>query len=176
MIIKKKSILVIVLSITLITLVLITTLIGFYLYLNWKEENTKSLYLTSLYELNAKLYAKYISITSILIKIDEEEFFKGKPIIEGRIKNTSNKKIRSLKLKISLLDKDGRVLYMGLFYPLRIDSHSYLAPNDAISFKHLLKNCPKDITSYLKMKTRFAKEKKKEAIDIDYKIEELILE
>lgn len=176
MIVKKKSILVIILSIMLISLVLITTLIGYYLYLNWKEENTKSLYLTSLYELNAKLYAKYISITSILIKIDEEEFFKDKPIMEGHIKNTSNKKIRSLKLKISLLDKDGRVLYMDLFYPLRIDSHSYLAPNDAISFKHLLKNCPKDITSYLKMKTRFAKEKKKDLINITYKIEELILE
>jgi hypothetical protein len=176
MIIKKKSILVIILSILLISLVLIATLIGYYLYLNWKEENTKSAYLTSLYELNAKLYAKYISITSILIKIDEEEFFEGKPIIEGHIKNTSNKKIRSLKLKISLLDKDGRVLYMDLFYPLRIDSYSYLAPNDAISFKHLLKNCPKDITSYLKMKTRFAKEKKKDPINIDYKIEELTLE
>ncbi len=185
MIIKKKSILAIIFSSILISLVFITTLIGFYLYLNWKEENTKSLYLSSLYELNAKLYAKYILITSILIKIDEGEFFKGKPTIEGRIKNRSNKKIRSLKLKILLLDKDGRVLYMDLFYPLRINSYfgvisketgNYLAPNDAISFKHLLKNCPKDITSYLKMKTRFAKEKKEEAISIDYKIEELILE
>ena len=186
MLVKKKSILVIVLSSAIISFVLIITLIGFYIYLNWKEENNKSAYLNSLYELNAELYSKHVPIYSLLIKLDDDDLFKDKVIVEGQIKNKSNKKILSIKLKISLFDKYGRVLYVDSFYPLKSGSYlgliteetgNYLLPDDSISFKHLLRNCPKDIYIYLKMRTRFAKEKiKKEPLNIDYKIEEIILE
>lgn len=185
MIIKKKSILVIVLSSTVVAVVLVITLFGFYIYLNLKEENNNDAYISDIRQLNAKLYSKCILISSVVIKIGEEGAFKNEPVVEGQIKNTSNKKLVSLKLKLSLLDKDGRVLYMDAFYPLRHKSYfgviseetgNFLAPSDSVSFKHILRNCPNDIEIYLKMKKQFAKEKKKETINIEYKIEELILE
>jgi len=185
MFIKKKSILVIILSTTLISLVFVITLFGFYLYLNWKAENNKLSYRTTLSELNARLYEKYVSVASVLLKIDSEGIFKGNPVVEGHITNRSSKKITSLKLRVSILDNENRVLYRESFYPLRREPYlsviskgtgNYLAPDDSISFKHLLKNCPKDVLTYLKMKTRFAKEKKSQSLNLDYKLEELIVE
>ena len=183
MFIKRKSILVIFLSSTIIALVLVMTLVGFYLYLNWTLENDKNLYKNALYELTAKLFEKYISVADIVLKIESEGQLEGEPVVEGHIVNKTNKKVLSIKMKVSVSDNDSRVLYTESFYPLgqsqylaviKKETGNYLAPNDAISFKHLLKNCPKEILTYLRMKTRFAKEKKSQSLGVNYKIEELI--
>jgi len=182
MIIKKKSILVIVVSSVLISLVLITTLIGFYLYLNWKADGNKSSYSNSLRQLNAELYGRHIEISSLRFKLDRDADPAAIPLIEGRISNKSNKKISYLKLKLSLSDKAGCVLYTDYFYPLTSRTYfgaipkqaaSYLAPSDSISFKHTLRGCPEKILSYLKTKYEFVKSKDTDKIDMRYKIEEI---
>ncbi|NQT21817.1 MAG: hypothetical protein HQ579_00065 [Candidatus Omnitrophica bacterium] len=180
--IKKKSILVIVFSSVLISFVLIATLIGFYLYLNWKADVNKTSYYNSIRELNAALYKKYIEISDITFELDKEWDFYNKPIIEGHISNSSNKKISYLKLRLTLSDKAGRVLYMDEFHPLKARTYfgvivklpvSYLAPGDSISFKHFLKNCPEIIVSYLELKNGFAKTKETKTIDVRYKVVEV---
>jgi len=185
MIIKKNSIIVAILSSSIIAVVFVLTIIGFYIYINWKEDNNKRQYYDALRELNAKLYEKYVLVHSIIIKIDEQELFKDKPIVEGKITNKSSKRITSLKLEISILDNNNQVLYHDSFYPLRKKSYfdvisdetgNYLSSNDTISFKHLLANCPNEIEANLRMKTQFAKEKKTESINFNYEIEEMTVE
>lgn len=187
MLIKKKSIIVITLSSIIISLVLILTVIGFYLYLCLKERDASDQYLKSLSEINAKIYSKYIAVSPLVIKIDEEGIFEGEPIVEANINNQSEKKIKSFKLKLSIFDRDRKVLYLDTFYPIRPESYfgvvandtgNYLAPGDTLSFKHILKNCPKEIESYLKIKSRFAKKKDAGDLEIGYecKIEEVIIE
>jgi len=183
--IKKKSIIVIILSTMLISLVLIITLVGYYLYLNWQEENDRLTYCDSLYELNAKLFSKYVDVSYVNLKMDTEGVFKGNPVVEGRITNRSDKKLLSIKLRIAVKDKEDRVLYTESFYPLQKSTYvpiltegtgQFLSPGDSISFSHILKNCPRQVVSYLDMRTQFAKGKNPKAMDLEHKVTELIIE
>lgn len=185
MIIKKKSILVIFLSCLVITAVLVITLIGFYIYLGWIEEKDENVYHTSLYELNAELFSKYIYMSTIVLKIGASGVFKNKPIIEGAITNKSNKKILSMKIKFAIMDKEKRVLYIETFYPIRSyvniagiedETKNYLAPENSISFKHILRYCPKHILRALENRKQFAKGKAAEDLNLDVKIKEVIVE
>ncbi|MDD5439278.1 MAG: hypothetical protein PHS37_03735 [Candidatus Omnitrophica bacterium] len=183
--IKQKSIIVIFLSSILIALVFVVTLLGFYLYLTISEDDNELQYRESLSELNAKLYEKYIYLSSVVLKVGTKERFRNKPIIEGRISNQSNKTIISIQLGLTLTDNDGRTLYVESFYPLRPDAYltvipkrtgSYLAQNDTVSFIHILKRCPADVYAYLKEKHEFAKGEKSDGFNFEYKIKKLIVE
>lgn len=185
MIIKRKSTFVIFFSSSLITLVLVITLAAFYLYLNFKEENNKLAYQKSLYELNAQLFAKYVDIASVILKIGDKGYFRNRPIFEGKITNRSDKKILSLKIKVAVMDSKNKTIYSTSLYPIQPETYltvipkgtgNFLAPGDSISFKHILKNYPKDIMTILLMKNTFAKGKDAEKLNIDYKIEGLIVE
>jgi len=184
MIIKKKSILVIILSSITVAIVLVATLFGFHFYLNWEEAKNRAEYNRSVYELNAKMFSKYITISSLFLGASDDDDHADKAVIEGHIKNNSDKKIISMKLRIAIVDKDNRVLYAESLYPLYQkgalvvsgrESGQYLSPNDSISFKRALESCPKDIVTYLRMKMRFARDHEQRVLNLDYKIEGLIL-
>ena len=184
-IIKRKSILVIFFSSVLIALVLIVTLIGFYIYLNLEEEQGDNAYQRSLYDITAQLYSKYIYISKTVLKIGTKGFFDGKPVVEGAITNNSEKKVTFMKLRVSVIDKDDRVLYMENLYPLHAYTHlsvisqdtgNYLAPKDTISLKHILRHCPRYIIGYLKAQNEFAKGKSSEVLRVDMKLKKLVVE
>ncbi|OGW75791.1 MAG: hypothetical protein A2Z72_05245 [Omnitrophica bacterium RBG_13_46_9] len=183
MYIKLRSILVITVSSLIIASVLALTIFGFYAYLEWKEENGRGNYRRALYELSGNLFSKYILI-NLKARIDKEGIFKNRPVIEGTIKNTSSKKIYSLKLKIVFSDTQRHVVYVDTFYPIGLEFDSlanigeiaketknFLLEGDSISFKHRLKNCPPQISEYLKSKLNFAKVGRAAPLQLEYKIE-----
>lgn len=182
---KPRTIPIIVFSSLIIASVLSLTIFGFYAYLEWKENTMRRNYKFALYDLNSYLFEKYLVI-DIWSKIGTEDIFKGKPIVWGTIKNTSNKKIYSLRLKISFCTPQGQVIYLDRFYPIGLELESlinisditkktenFLQEGDSISFKHQLKNCPPQVLNYLKAKSKFAKIERTQPLELVHKIEGL---
>ena len=180
--IKKKSLLIIILSSLVISSVMALTLFGYYAHLEWKEKGARRNYRRAVYEMNAKLYGKNVSI-SLQAKIDRGDNFKDKPIVEGAIKNNTGKKISALKLKIAFYDNAQRVVYADSFYPVgsrfeRIvelgdTTESFLEEGDSLSFTHLLRNCPPKVIAYLKSKLKFAKDTGPRPFKLKLDIEEM---
>ncbi|MGB2705650.1 MAG: hypothetical protein WBC74_02170 [Candidatus Omnitrophota bacterium] len=180
--IKQTSTLVIIISSSVIVAVLALTLFGFYAYLEWKEQNIRKNYRIALYDLNARVFGKYILI-NLQAKFGTEGASRGRPVVEGTVKNTSNKKIYSLKLKVSFCDPKRQVVYVEGFYPVGTEPESlvniggitenFLKENDSISFKHQLKNCPQEVNDYLKAKSKFSKLSDVGRLSLVYKIEGL---
>lgn len=182
---KTRTTLVVALSSVIISSVLALTIFGFYAYLEWKQKTVRESHKLALYDLNGKLYDKYISL-GLHAKIDKEDTFKNKPIVWGTIKNNSGKKIYSLRLKISFRDASERVLYVDTFYPIGLElehlikivditkkTRNFMGQGDSISFKHQLNNCPIQVLDYLKEKSKFAKFYPDGALELTHKIEGL---
>jgi len=172
--IKRKSRLVIIWSCFLVAAVLMLSLMGYYFFISWKEEEAEKHYRLIVQELNAKIFAKYVSVTGVVAKIEQEGLLEGLPVLEGSIKNTSVKKVTLLKIKTFFLDKDNSVIYLDSFYPL--GGENYLLPNDSISFKHLLRKAPKELRNYLVMRQSFAKAEEPLKITLRWQIEALDIE
>lgn len=180
--IKNRTALVIVFSSLIISSVLALTIFGFYAYLEWKGKEIRRNYKMALYDLNTKVYEKYITV-KLDGRIDTEGIFKGNPIVRGTIKNNSDKTIYSLRLKIAFYDLGNRTVYVDTFYPVGLALESlvnivdvtkttknFLLEGDSISFKHRLKNCPLKVLTFLKSKRKFAGLGVSEPLKLDYKI------
>ncbi|MBN1354142.1 MAG: hypothetical protein JW994_05710 [Candidatus Omnitrophica bacterium] len=180
--ISPRTTLVILVSSLIISSVLALTLLGYYVYLGWKEKKISWNYRMALYNLNADIFGKYIQI-KLQAKIEKDGIFKGKPVVLGTIKNTSNKKIYSLKLKVVFYDSKQRAMYSDTFCPVGVDLESlvnigelasntknFLTEGDSVSFKHILRNCPSAVMLFLKSKSKFAK-LEKTPLKLDYGIE-----
>ncbi|MCQ9207459.1 MAG: hypothetical protein NG740_06250 [Omnitrophica bacterium] len=183
MLIKGKSSLIIAISSGVIACALTLTVFGFYAYLEWKEKNTKRNYRVSVYDMDARLFAKYITL-ELEPKLDMQGTPSEKPIIEGTIKNTSRRKIYSLKIKIAFVDPAGEVLYVDTLCPVGVDPESlvplsditrktrnFLLEGDSVSFTHSLKNCSPKVLDYLKSQLKFAKAKTDPPLEFVYRIE-----
>ena len=168
---RHRSTLVITISSLVIASVLALTTFGFYAYLEWKTTAIRKSYALATHDFNSKLFNKYV-IANLQAGLGTKGAFKGKPIVEGTIKNTSNKKIYSLGLKITFSDPDGEVVCMDMIYPLSSEfgTKSFLLEGDSISFRHQLKNPPPEIFEHLKSKLKFAKTKSAKPLELVYKI------
>lgn len=167
MIIKQKSLVVALVSSFVIALVLVLTLIGYLAYIELKGEELKRSYLELLQKANAKVYSKYIEISRLIVKVEDMGALKGKPIIEGIIKNKGSKNIASLSINVKFLDHDGASIYEEAFHPqepsLGSSSLAHIAipylsgpakvilkPKESLAFKRILTNCPKEIVMTLR--------------------------
>ena len=166
MALKQRSALVIVISSAVIASVLALTIFGFYAYLRWKEKNMEKNYKLATYDLDAHLFEKYIVIDA-KPKIAAKGTHKGKPVVEGTIKNTTEKRICSLKMKIAFCNREGEVVYVDRIYPVGVGGR------DSISFACQLKNCPPEVLGYLKSKSQFVKAGSYEPLEFIYKVEGL---
>lgn len=187
MVIKGKSPLIITISSLVIACALALTVFGFYAYLEWKAKNTKRNYRLSAYDLDAHLFAKYIAL-ELKPKLDMQDAPTGAPIIEGTVKNTSRKKIYSLKIKIAFVDPSGEVLYVDTLCPVGVDLESpvnlgdmtrktrnFLLEGDSVSFTYRLKNCPPKVLDYMRSQLKFAKAKKGQPLELVYRIEGVVI-
>ena len=93
MLIKKKSVIVALVSSFVIALVLILTLVGYFVYLEFKGNEFKRYYSELLEKAKAGVYSKYIDITKLDARIENSGPLKGKPIIEGVVTNKGKKEI-----------------------------------------------------------------------------------
>lgn len=185
MLIKNRSSLVITISSVIITLALALTIFGFYAYLEWKEKKLRRNYRLAVYDSDAELFEKYIMVY-LRAKVEAGNAPGGQPLIEGTIKNTSNKKVYSIKMKIAFCDPEGRVVYVDTIYPIGLGFESFVNIGDitqktrsfipeggAMSFTYLLKNCPPEVREYLGSKLKFAKSEESRALELVHKIEGL---
>ena len=164
--IKPRSILIVTFSSVLISLVLFLTVLGFFVYLEWRTRNIDRDYFTHLCELNVRLFERFIDIELSPVIEDRKVY------IVGSIKNNSNKKIYSLRLKIGFYDLQNRAVYVKRFYPIGVGARAYfLAPGDSISFKKILTNTPDKVTRYVTSKYEFAKREETVSLKLMYKIE-----
>ena len=166
MLIKKKSLLVALISSVIISSVLILTLIGYVMYIELKGEDFKRTYQDLLQKVNAKVYAKNIEVSKLNAKIETAGPLKGNPIIEGLIKNSGYRNVTELLMKVKFLDQDGAIIYEVLLHPqepslgtgiltrvaipyLYNPSKVNIKPNESLPFKKILAHCPEEILQEL---------------------------
>lgn len=168
MMLKKKSILVALISILIICLVLVVNLAGYLLYLELKEDELANAYRMSLQRVNAKVYSKHIEIDRLEASFRSTGLLNKSVILEGIVRNNGYKDITDLIVKVNFLDNDGAVIYEVTFRPLEPSLGSYgtfaptsishvtdastraIRPESSHPFKKVLVNCPKEILSELK--------------------------
>lgn len=166
MILKRKSLVVALISSFIISAVLVLTLVGYVAYIELKGEEFKRSYEGLLKKVNAKVYAKKIEVTKLNAEISGSGALKGKPVIEGVIKNSGPRNITSLLMKVKFLDRDGAIIYEAIFQPqepslgtsvlaqipiprLSGPPKIMMRPNESFPFKRVLTNCPVEIADEL---------------------------
>lgn len=171
MVIKSKHRTVILFSSAIIAMVIVSTLIGYSLYIQWKEDAFAASYRNSIYKLTAEIFKTDIEIHNIATRFGNGTSSLSKiPVLEGKLKNNSSKTITSIMLEVSFSRPDGYVVYKDWFYPLGEgilagspffssvkQTRDVLQPGENMSFKYLLRNCPSEVISRFFTKTGFAK-------------------
>ncbi len=164
MIIKRKSLIVGLVSSIVIALVLIMTLVGYFIYLEFKSREFSRVYQELLEKAKAKVYSKHLDIFGLDARIENAGALKGKPIIEGAITNKGSREIINLVLKLSFLDRDNASIYELVAYTQEPAlgstifthtsiSHMYgyahpvdaLKPGQTLKFKKIITGCPTEI-------------------------------
>lgn len=162
MLIKKKSLVVALVSSIVIALVMILTLAGYFIYLELKAEEFKLRYQELLGRAKAKIYSKHIEIKELEAKIENTGALKGQPVIEGSVKNTGSRQVFNLAININFLDADGAAIYEAQVHPQEPSLGNYafarvsipylytpprtiLHPGETCRFKKIVPDCPTEI-------------------------------
>lgn len=164
MIIKRKSLIVGLVSSVVIALVLIVTLIGYFIYLEFKGREFDRVYQELLEKTKAKVYSRHLDIFGLDARIENTGALKGKPIIEGAITNKGSREIVNLVLKLNFLDRDSASIYEFTAHPQepalgstvfthvpisRLHGYAYpidsLKPGQTLKFKTIIASCPTEI-------------------------------
>ena len=111
---KKKSIIVAFISGLVVSIVLILTLVGYSVYLEIKNEESRISYEYALAKMNARIYGKYIEISGLAAKIEKSGVLKDKVVLEGTLVNNGNRQLSEIIVKIKFLDNDGAVIYAAI--------------------------------------------------------------
>jgi hypothetical protein len=166
MLLKKKSLVVAIISSFIICGSLVLTLAGYLVYLELKDKELQSTYQQLLQKVNAKFYSRHIEISGLTAATENTGTLKGKPVVEGVLTNKGYREVADILMLIRFMDKDGAVLYEVVFHPQEpslgassltqvalpyISSHpkTSIKPGAAFPFKKILTNCPKEISSEL---------------------------
>lgn len=170
MIMKRKSLIVALISSLVVSLVLVVNLAGYLIYLELKDDELSKAYRSSLQKVSAKVYSKYIEIARLGAGFDRMGPLSGNAVLEGIVRNYGYRDITDLLIKVKFLDKDGAVLYEIIFRPqepplgtsgltrvsiphMTDPSMSAIKPESSLPFKKILTDCPKEILSELKKNT-----------------------
>lgn len=168
MMLKKKSMLVALVSILIICLVLVVNLAGYLIYLELKDDELANAYRISLQKVNAKVYSKHIEIDRLGASFSSTGLLNKSAVLEGIVRNDGYRDITDLVIKVKFLDNDGAVIYEVTFRPLEPSLGSYgafapttishvtdastqaIRPESSHPFKKVMVNCPEGILSELK--------------------------
>jgi len=169
-VIKRKSLVVILISSLVISAVLVLTIIGFSLYLGWKGKDLSKTHSLEIAGLNASLYGQHINVSGLSAKKGREGIYKDKFLIEGAIKNTGFRTVGSLMLQVDFLNASHEIIRSETFKPLASSlppsktsiaalsifvsgKELPLAPGKSVVFKHILSSQKdKDVISPIKFK------------------------
>ena len=167
----------------IIGVVLVSTVIVYTLYVEWKNNSFIQRYSDSISRITAEMLRKDVGIANVRVGLHKEGPFSGMPFMEGSLKNNSKKTLTSIRLELSLQKPDGSVVYKGWLHPIgeerfarsasfsdTEDTRNVLSPGESISFRHLLRNCPPEVISQFSSKKEFAKTDAEDNIKLDYLI------
>lgn len=170
MFLKSKNANVIMYSSVVIAIVMISTLFGYSLYIQWKEDSFALRYRNSIYKLTAAMFRSDIQLSNVTVRPWGDGPYGDVPVFEGSIKNNSQKALTSITVEVSFRRPDGTVLYKTWVHPLGEkesgaravlpeDGHarSVLSPGESMSFAQMLKNCPKEVLSTLPSRPKSGK-------------------
>lgn len=161
--IKRKSLIVGLVSSFVIALALIMTLVGYFFYLEFKSREFGRVYQELLERAKAKVYSRHLDVFGLDARIENTGALKGKPIIEGAITNNGPREVVDLIIKLSFLDRDSASIYELTAHPQepalggtvfthstpRIYSYSHpidsLKPGQTLKFKKIITSCPTEI-------------------------------
>jgi len=160
----------VVFSSLIIVFVFISTLVGYSVYIQWKKDSFALEYRNSIYKLTAELFKNDIILSNVYVGLEGGKASQQLPVLEGSLKNNSNKTITSLMIKVSFVKDDGSVVYNDWFQPLgkkhfisdslfsgAQETRNVLLPGEGISFRHLLRNCPRSVIEAVSTKAKFAR-------------------
>lgn len=167
MLIKKKSLIVAVVSSLVISIVLVMTVISYLLYTEMRNGKFLAYYEDAIRRTSARTYAKQIDFFRLKAVIGRDGAFKGRPMVEGVLVNNGNRAISDMLVRIKFRDTDGAVIYEVVFHPqepalgisildqvpipcLAEPHRISVDPGDRLAFKRILSDCPKEIVSALK--------------------------
>ncbi len=186
--IKRKSLILGLISSFVICSVVALTLVGYFFYLQLKEKESSLLYLETLKSINARVYARHIEMPKLQVRVEKAGALKDKPIIEGLLKNNGPKNINDITIKLKFFDKDGAVIYESVIRPhepslgssgfsqLAIPYLSQPVPRTVLKaygelpFKKILTSCPEEIVSELRNGAVFSQGANKRFGRIDYEV------
>jgi len=167
-IIKKKSLVVALVSSLVISMVLVVNLAGYLIYLELKDDELSRAYRADLQKVNAKVYSEHIEVARLEASFDRMGPLSGEAVLEGIVRNDGYRDITNLCIRVKFLDRDGAAIYEVTFQPLESSLESYgalaplaashltdtpasvMKPESSIPFKKILTNCPREILSELK--------------------------
>ena len=187
---KSKHFNVILFSSFMVVMVMLSVLVGYNVYLQWKENVGEARYQNFSYKVTAEIFRGNIDIYSSTVKSGEKsrEFGapEGMPVLDGKVKNNSGKTITSMMLEVVFSRPDGAVIYRDWFYPLDQDflnrsplfsgrktTGATLASGEYFSFRHALGSCPAEIVEQIDTKGVFAKTERDEDVKFDLSVREL---
>ena len=168
--IKRKHLTVVLFSSAIIALVIVSTLVGYSLYVQWKEDTFAVDYRNSIYRLNAEIFKNDIEIHGVRAGLRNSGLPSETPVLEGKVKNDSSKTITSIMLEVSFSISDGSVIYRDWFYPFGEGAFSgspffsgikrtreVLRPGESMAFNYPLRNCPSEVIARIFPGKGFAK-------------------
>ncbi|MCX5678192.1 MAG: hypothetical protein NTY76_03690 [Candidatus Omnitrophica bacterium] len=123
--IKKKSLILTLISSIVICLVLVVNLAGYLIYLEMKDDELTKTYKMGLQKINAKVYSKHIEIARLGASFNVTGPLSGEAVLEGIIRNDGYRDITDMLIKVKFLDKDGAALYEVAFHPMEPSLGSY---------------------------------------------------
>jgi hypothetical protein len=167
LLIKKKSLIVSLVSSLVIAIVLILTLISYILYLEMKSRESSIAYEVSMHKLNARIYGKFVDKRDVNVRMGKKGSMEGQPIIEGRIRNNGTRGITDILAKVKFKDRDGALMYEVTFHPqepvfgsdiltripipyISIPATVEIPAGKELVFKRMLPDCPAGIISTLR--------------------------
>jgi len=158
----------------------VSTLIGYSLYVHWKEDSFALKYRNSIYKLTAELFKDKIAISNVSVGNKNSQIPSSVPFVKGSLKNNSAKTVSSVLIELVFQEPNGIVVYKDWIYPLGVkktqktfplfyglvETSNVLLPGEGISFRHPLRNCPSAVLRRITEKTNFARKDEKNAIEI----------
>lgn len=171
MAIKKKHWLLITLSSSIVAVVILCTLFGYGIYMQWKNDLYAVRYRDSIYRITADIFRHQIEISGVRTVYEENGRSLKVPYVEGKIRNNSPKTLVSMMIGLSFSSPSGVVLYRDWFFPFggeRLPDSPFfsamkhakksLPPGESMSFRYQLKNCPEEVVEDIARNRSFAKE------------------
>ena len=119
MLIKKKSTIVIMLSIIIVGVALILTLASFFVYVIYEEKQNIVKHDSDMAKINVRLYSKYIHIEQFKAEIRPMPTG-DELVVKGVVKNKGDKIVSSLGIIINFKDKSNVPVYTALFVEKKI--------------------------------------------------------